>query len=212
MFRNAACSVLAVAALSISFGSVASGNLITFENLAIDRLDLVGPINEGAFTYQATVGEGWEIQQVFGNSPSALVTFFNDERSQLGDKFTISLTGGGLFTFQSVDYRTITGSDSDQLTISGFLGGFVTDVLAIDTSTTTFLTLPSGFSGPIDLLQVEVTFLGNNAVVLDNFNVKPIPEPSSSLLVAFSALGLASFSRRRRVGTLLLTSSQPAQQ
>lgn len=185
------CLALALAAPATSMAAV-----ITFGNTDVDHLSSAGPQVEGDFTYQATVGPGWEIQTAFGNPGGALTTFFNGEGALVGDTVEINLTAGGTFTFDSVDYRTILGSDSDDVLITGFLGAASVGSLALTGSDVNFATIASGFAGSIDLLRIEIiSGTGNNALMLDNFvlNAGPptqVPEPSSVALVLLGAAGL----------------------
>jgi hypothetical protein len=182
-------------------------DFITFENKSIDRLDLAGPQVEGAFTYQATVGDGWEVITAIGNPPSSLTTFFNDQGAEVGDIVEITRTGGGFFTFQAVDFRTILGSGSDDVAVEGFSGATLVGTLNLTTSTTAFQTVGSGFAAtPIDRLRVRVTFDGQNALLLDNFNLTPgdavVPEPASAMLLGLAGLTLVGgrLWRRRVAG------------
>ena len=184
--------------------AASSGSVITFDNLSIDHLSSTGPHTEAGFTYQAVSGAGWEIQNLFGNPASSLTTYFNDEGSATGDTVKITKTGGGTFTFTSVDTATFANSDSDQVTITGFLAGNPVGSLLLNTSTSSpnsFTTAGSPFSGPIDELDVVVTS-GNhqNARQLDNFvfgDAAAVPEPPSLAVVGLSTLVLFGCLRRR---------------
>lgn len=192
-------TLFASLALLLAFSGVGLADLITFEDLEIDRLDQAGPLIEGAFTYEATQGEGWELQPFFGNPASALVTFFNDEGALAGDMVDITLTGGGAFTFSSVDIASIAGSATDQVTIFGYLGGVEIGSLLLSTTSTSFVTIASSFSGPIDLLRLKVTVGGaSNALIIDNIQLTTtaVPEPASLAMLTAGGLGL--FVRRRR--------------
>ncbi len=159
----------------ITFGTV--GHVLTND----------GPLTEGSFTYEATVGTGWEIQTTFGNPVAALATFFDNESSQESDEVKFARTDGGLFTFDSVDFLSLSSPLSanppDQLLFSGFLGSSLIGTLPLEYSST-FQTVSSGISGAIDRLMLNVTFhssVGSGAIV-DNLVLTPVPEPSAFVL------------------------------
>jgi hypothetical protein len=177
---------------------------VTFGSQNIDLLVNAGPQNEAGFTYQAVSGTGWEVINALGNTPSSLVTFFNDQGSSVGDTVLLTRTGGGLFTFAGVDWRTISGGGSDDVAIEGLLNGNVVGTLSLTGSNTAFQTVASGFAGTqIDTLRVRVSGgTGSNALLLDNFNVTvagptAVPAPASLALVGLGAVGLAGLARRR---------------
>ena len=195
-------SFATIVLLSVTGASAA--DVITFDNLSIDHLVNAGPQVEGAFQYQATIGLGWEVQNLFGNPASALATFFNGEGSNVGDTVEITKVGGGTFTFNSVDYATFGTTNSDQVTITGYLNGVAEGSLAITSSTPSpndFVTAASGFGGLIDDLKVVVSFTGNsNAMDLDNFtfNSAVVPEPSSVFILGLGAVSLLGYHALRR--------------
>jgi MYXO-CTERM domain-containing protein len=194
MNTRSRCSMALVASAAIMVtAGVTNADVITFGNTAIDHLNQAGPQIEGNFSYTATVGDGWELQTIYGNPPAALVTFFNVEGAFVGDMVEFEHVGGALFMFESIDFRTISSSGSDQVVLTGYRDGAFVDSLALDYSTTVFQTVPSGFSEYIDLLVMEVTFDGNNAGIYDNVVLTPIPAPG-----ALALLGLAGLACRRR--------------
>lgn len=198
-----------VALLFAGWVGCANASLLTFEHLIIDRLDLAGVQTEGDFSYLA-VGFGWEVidfpgwRPPIGNPPSALSTFGSGPISESpleGDYVDIFLTEGGLFSFNSVDFRTaLTGQygNSDDVTIFGLLNGIEVDSLDLFDSSLLFLTVDSGFTNPIDTLRVQIALHGHSdAMVLDNFNLTPsrAPLPASVQLVMLG-LAVLGFSRR----------------
>jgi hypothetical protein len=187
--------------LLVGICAPARADVVTFGTQNVDHLIAAMSRTEGLFTYQATVGQGWEITTSYGSPPAALATFFNDETSVLGDTVEIRRAGGGTFTFSSVDYRTIFTTGNDHVAITGLLGVTPVGVLALTTGTTSFQTTPSGFdASPIDLLRVQVSLKGSNTVLMDNF-VLTLPEPEPATACLAGAAGAMTFYRRRRVIT-----------
>jgi hypothetical protein len=164
-----------------------------------------GPQTEGSFTYEALVGDGWEVGTNFGNPPSGLATWFNDEFSQPGDALEITLTGGVLFTFASVEIFKL-GDPSDVVSLLGFVGATQTEsLLNVNATSGTFIgnftnLVNSGFVNPIDRLRIEVVSTDSFALTLDNFNVSAVavPEPSTVALALMGLLMLSCHGRRRR--------------
>ena len=192
--------LLVVPILQLTFTSAATADVITFGNQHIDQLVAAGPQTEGRFTYVATAGMGWEVQQSFGNPPSALATFFNTEPSVAGDSVEIMLTSGRLFGFRSVEFLTAGHINSDDVLLSGLRGGVLVGSMLIADSSLTFRTVESNFLNRIDLLRVQVVNPGQNAMIFDNFNLAsaPIPEPSTILLLSAGTIaGIARYRRRK---------------
>lgn len=192
--------LLAAAALALS-SLTASAATLTFGNADVDKLNTQGVRTEAGFQYQATTGAGWELQTVYAQGGAALTTFFNGEGSAVGDRVEFSKVGGGVFSFDSIDYRTIQSSDGDNVTITGFLNNAVVSFIGLGPGTTTFLTA-AGFAGAIDMLRIEVSTTGNNAMLFDNLVLgdvrqQPLPIPGSLALVALGLAGLAVAKRRR---------------
>jgi hypothetical protein len=199
--------VVALAVLMLTSGQ-ARADIITFGTTAIDRLDLAGPQVEGSFTYEAIVGEGWEIVDNYSNPGYSLKTRWNRENPVVGDTVEFVRTDGGWFTFDSVDFATVLSSNSDQVLFSGFLGSTIVGTLALDFSTSSpsaYQTVLSGFSDAIDRLTLEVTFhmneAGGNGASIDNVVLTPtVPEPSTVslwLLACVSTVGFGWYRKRK---------------
>ncbi len=182
----------------------AHADVITFDALNLNPL--VGSQTEGAFTYQVISGVNWRIDNTNGNPGSALSTGFPGLPGT-GDRVDFFLTGGGLFTFDSVDFASAFNSPaSDTVHFFGEVGGMITQqLLAVVSNSTTFQTAVSGFSAPIDRLRVQVNAVGISPLQLDNFVFTPVaavPEPSSIAMFGVGAVGLV-FARRKRRQTKL---------
>ena len=175
-----------------------SADLVTFGFESVDRLVDLGPQFEGDFTYTATVGEGWELQEMFSVDGAALVTFFNEEGSSVGDTVELAEVNGSLFTFDSLQFSTISPSDSDDVNIIGLRDGNVVDSVLLDFSSTNFIEV-DGFVAPIDRLQIVVTSVGFNAAILDNIELNVVPEPTVSVFMLAVWMATSVNRRKRRV-------------
>jgi hypothetical protein len=192
--------------------AVGGAAVITFGTSVIPILVDVGPQSEGAFQYEALSG-AWEVNGLSSASPKSLFTFFNSNNPEDGVVVgqVVEITSpGNLFRFDSVDFRTISPANSDDVLITGLLGGTTVGTLALTSSSRTFQTIASPFSEDVDTLRLELIEDGTNAMALDNFNVTvtgaigsepsgaAVPEPSSYALFAMGLFGLFGFVRWQR--------------
>jgi hypothetical protein len=176
-------------------------DIITFDSLNI--VPFTGSETEGAFTYKVISGSQWGISNLAGNPASCLSTGPNAPPSP-GDEIDFFLTGGGLFTFDSIDFRGFqNGSQSDTVNLIGEVGGVQTQELANFSSTSnTWQTKLPGFSAPIDTLRIIIASAGETDLELDNLVFTPtttaVPEPASLTLLGLGVASLAGYAWRRR--------------
>ena len=201
---------LAPSAAAPAAAAAAATEILTFGTEAVDELYLAGVRTEGSFQYHAS-GVAGELladpdRPEYGNPPASLVTAYNGDGPTVGDFVGITAIGGGgggggdgAFTFDSIDFRTIFAADSMDVSLTGSLAGSPVGVLNLTTSTTTFQTV-AGFAGEIDLLRITLTAAGlgaDNAMILDNIHLTPVPEPSSAAAITAAVVSL-SLRRRQR--------------
>ncbi|GLR70577.1 hypothetical protein [Agaribacter marinus] len=185
---------LTCAALIFTVTSV-NATIITFGDNNVDRLDLAGVQSENDFSYSA-FGDGWELQDVFGNPGASLTTFFNRQGGDVGDEITFFNNNGDLFSFGSVDWRTINDSGTNDFVIfQGFLGGALVDSLVLDGANENFTNI-AGFGGALDQLTLTITRDGRNALLIDNLNLTTVKVPESSMAMLF-LIGLVTLLRRK---------------
>jgi hypothetical protein len=120
----------------------------------------------------------------------------------VGDAYVVTRTGGGTFTFTQFEISSPATAGSDTMRFRGQLGGFFTeDLPSVATSSPSWVTITTGFSGPIDLLRMEISALGNGYLLVDNLVLtafdSAVPEPSMALPVGLALLA-GGYLRRRR--------------
>ena len=176
----------------------AGAAVITFGTQELDDLQSAGVRTEGAFRYQAS-GAGWDLAPV-GNPSAALATVWSGPGPAIGDTVDVTAVGGGLFTFDSIDFRGANDGECHDLILRGYLAGVASgDALSLTGSPVAFQTVPSGFAGPVDLLRIELTgFLGASALITDNIRVTPVPEPASLLTGLLLLAPSRRLTRRRQ--------------
>jgi hypothetical protein len=190
-----------LAALAVQlagFTLTAHAGPITFENL--QAIPFTGSQSQGSFTYQVVSGTAWGLDHSVGHPPSALTTSSNGA-SQVGDEVDFFRTAGSVFTFSSFDFAAVTNASSDTVNFIGERNGVpIEHLLGVGASSSTFQTMLSGFSQPIDLLRVQIASIGSTRLALDNPDLTPValpgggdavPEPSTLALFGLGGLALA---------------------
>lgn len=189
-----------VSVVLLAWSSLSNASTITFGTNNVDRLDLAGTQVEDGFAYTAS-GAGWELQNTFAQAGSALTTFFNGEGSSSSQLVSIVKVGGGTFTFQSLDFSTISFANNDQVLVTGLLNNVAVGSLNLNFGQPgAFLTVASGFSASIDELRISVTPSFVTASFIDNVvlgSVTAVPEPEIYAMM-LAGLGILAFAARRR--------------
>ena len=120
----------------------------------------------------------------------------------IGDTLSISLDGGGLFSFVGFDFRSNTSIQSDPIDFLGRVSGGQTEVYANVSSTSpTFIDdVDPLFGAAIDELLVVVSGAGTASLLIDNLELVPtaIPLPMTGVLLLNGLAVLAPLARRRR--------------
>ena len=181
----------------LASGLAAQAEVITFGTG--DGAAAPPSFTEGSFTFTRFAGTG-----------ACFVPDGNPARSfwlgclgaNIGDAYDITRTGGGTFTFTQFEISSLKGVGSDTMRFRGQLGGFFTeDLPSVASSSVSWVTITTGFSGPIDLLRMELSAFGSESLLLDNLELTPsdsaVPEPSMALPVGLALLA-GGYLRRRR--------------
>jgi MYXO-CTERM domain-containing protein len=190
--RSQLAASVAVSALLAS--AAASATVVTFDTLGGTNGDLFTSYAESGYTVTKLSGSGC-VAAAVGNPPRSV---FGGPVCDNGSIGVFSVTGSGLFNFNSVDMLAQNGDTS--YTITGLIGA---STIWTQTGTWTgnsiFGTLPASNSGPIDQLVFNLRAAGTS-FNFDNINVSAggeVPEPGSFALAGLALCGLAA-SRRRK--------------
>jgi hypothetical protein len=189
------------ALLWVSAAGTASATTIDFSNLSGSNGDPYSFSAQGGFTVIAEPGK-WFEAHLFGNPTPDI--FAGPIDSPSASAVFVVRTGGGAFTFESVDLACNNG-DSCPFVIIGILGGSpsllgIGNVPAI---------LGFGFvtefnSTPLSLMDALLIQIGpgtgTTSMNLDNIVVEaaPVPEPTSLMLLGSALTGMAFRKRKRR--------------
>lgn len=171
----------------------ARADIITFNNLTGPEALQVSTYTEGNYTVTSSAG-AWGEAHSFGNPvPSIFSTYPTAS-------IDVTRTGGGIFTFNSVDLGN-GGTGWANFMITGYLSG--NPVFGLSSSVTnpnSFSTVPSyDPTIPMDTLRIQMSLndIYTTRYNVDNINVGAIPEPGSLALLC-TALVPALLRRRTR--------------
>ncbi len=182
------CSIVLGALFSVS----AQAGLITFDSLSGNNGDSFTSTSEVGFDIISDTGD-WREGHVAGNTAPSIFT-----RSSVAS-VTVSLTGGGLFDFTSVDFNDGNNSGTADYLVTGFLGANTVFSLSGGVPLDFGSPIASLSNNLIDSLFIQLTLNSSSSANIDNIavNAATVPEPAS---IALLGLGLASisFSRRKK--------------
>ena len=174
----------------ISSSATASAATISFDDLPGGTGSPLGPYQEAGFTVTPAFG-AWKEAHNSGNpAPSIFVEDLRD--TPFG---SVSVTGGGLFTFTSVDLQAYASPVGYE--VAGWLGNNQVFSVANDQAAGGFSTIASPSKLSIDRLTVDVGGGGPGSFNVDNIKVSPVPEPATAALLVLG-LGLIGTAARRR--------------
>ena len=184
--------LLAILAATLTYGmGSASAELITFDALPGNNLDIFQSYTEDGYTVASTVGI-WHVGKNFGDPIPNL--FSSNAFSALGYGLEVT-KGGAAFTFAGLDISPNQGIET--YTFTGWLNGIQQFVFSGQTpqSSFNFYTFANAFSTTvIDDLDILVSAYSN----IDNINVNSAAEVSEPGAIALLGIGLLGFATRRK--------------
>lgn len=191
---NVLRTALATAAL-LTATATASATVITFDNLPGNNGDPFTSYVESGFTVTKDSGSGC-VGKSFGNP---LPSVFGGPVCDNGSLGVFSVTGSGLFSFDSIDLAANNGALN--YLIEGLVGTTLmfSNANSLAGPTAVFSTINSSSNAAIDTLRLTFRTAGTSFnmdnIVLSGGN--QVPEPNAALL-ALLALGVGAATSRRR--------------
>lgn len=182
--------------------TLARGAVIDFGTTPNTKLPPGSTYVEDGFQLTSVSGSRWAIYAALGHPGSALIA--GDTGSiGVGDTISIVRVGGGLFTFDAVDFASFLSGQSDAVNLVGLVGGSQTQLFSnLTSSIQTYQTLAPRFGAAIDELRIVGAAPHSTSLDLDNLVLTPsaiaaVPEPASGALLGVGLLGLCLAARRR---------------
>ena len=200
MLRRPLAVAVRCLAAAVALLPAAARAQVHFDNLSGGNGAAYAGHSENGFDV-ATTGGAWFEAHVFGNPVPSI--FGGPIGSPSLSSLFVTRTGGGAFTFGSVDLVSQNGRSSYQIigysginsvfTMNGFLGSSTTFETIFSTNPATLI---DGLSIAIDPIGQPTSFNLDNIEVIAA--TSSVPEPATLLLTAAGMLAVAGAARRRR--------------